>query len=236
MIEPLTGFLLGLAGSLHCAGMCGPIAMSLPSAGGRGVRRFAEKSVYQFGRVATYAILGFVVGLGTSVFDLAGYGRVASLTAGALMIITAVLQLVWHRSLVPSGPVHRLTAPLRRWLGELLTQRSMFALVGIGALNGLLPCGLVTSALLGSAATTEPLAAMVFMTFFGIGTMPMMLSIALGGAFLTDRMRTKMRVAMPVLALAVGTIVLLRGMALDIPYISPPEAKPTTNVHCCEEH
>ena len=106
MIEPLTGFLLGLAGSLHCAGMCGPIAMSLPSAGGRGVRRLAEKSIYQVGRIATYATLGLIVGLGASVFDLAGYGRVASITAGVLMIITAVLQLVWHKNLLPSGPVH----------------------------------------------------------------------------------------------------------------------------------
>lgn len=236
MLEPLAGFLLGLAGSLHCAGMCGPIAMSLPSAGGRGARRVIEKSTYQIGRVATYALLGLVVGFGASAFDLAGYGRIASITAGVLMIATAVIQIVWHRSPIPSGPIHTLTAPVRRWLGELLKQRSMLALAGIGALNGLLPCGLVTSALLGSAATTQPIDAMVFMTFFGIGTMPMMLSIALGGAFLTERIRVKMRVALPVVALAVGAIVLLRGMALDIPFISPPEAKPTANVHCCEEH
>ncbi|MBL0320823.1 MAG: sulfite exporter TauE/SafE family protein [Ignavibacteria bacterium] len=236
MIEPLTGFLLGLAGSLHCAGMCGPIAMSLPSAGGRGVRRLAEKSIYQVGRIATYATLGLIVGLGASVFDLAGYGRVASITAGVLMIITAVLQLVWHKNLLPSGPVLRVTAPVRTWLGGLLQKRSMLALGGIGVLNGLLPCGLVTSALLGSAATADPVGGMTFMSFFGLGTLPMMLSIALGGALLTDRMRTSMRVAMPVVALIVGSIVMLRGMALDIPYLSPPEAKPASNVHCCEEH
>lgn len=236
MIEPLTGLLLGLAGGLHCAGMCGPIAMALPSTGRKGLFRFAEKGLYQIGRVATYALLGLFVGLGASVFELAGYGRVASVTAGILMIVTAALQLVWHRNLLPSGPIHRATAPIRSKLGELLKQRSMLALTGIGMLNGLLPCGLVTSALLGSAATTEPLAGMVFMSFFGIGTLPVMMSIALGSTILNDRMRSSMRVAMPVLAIAVGVIVVLRGLALDIPFVSPPEAKPHSQVNCCDEH
>ncbi|MCX6139571.1 MAG: sulfite exporter TauE/SafE family protein [Candidatus Kapabacteria bacterium] len=236
MIEPVTGLLLGLAGGLHCAGMCGPIALALPSTGRAGILRFAEKGLYHVGRIATYSILGVLVGLGASVFELAGYGRVASITAGVLMIVTAGLQLIWHRNLLPSGPIHRITAPIRSRLGELLRKRSLLALTGIGLLNGLLPCGLVTSALLGSAATTEPLSGMIFMASFGVGTLPVMMSISLSGTFLTNRMRSSLRVVMPLLALVVGIVVILRGLALDIPYLSPPEPRPNAQLNCCGDH
>lgn len=235
MIDPITGFLLGLAGGLHCAGMCGPIAMALPSSGGTRGRVVAEKLFYQFGRIGTYATLGLIAGYGASVFDIAGYGRVASLVAGTLMVVTAIMQLVWHRSLFPSGPLHRIADPLRRELRRLLHQHSFLALLGIGACNGLLPCGLVVSALLGSASTTEPLGGAIFMATFGIGTLPVMMSIALGGGFLTQRLKKTMRFALPIMAIAIGSIVILRGMALDIPYVSPPEARPNSNVNCCEE-
>jgi len=235
VIDPITGFLLGLAGGLHCAGMCGPIAMALPSSGGTRGRVVAEKLFYQFGRIGTYATLGLIAGYGASVFDIAGYGRVASLVAGTLMVVTAIMQLVWHRSLFPSGPLHRIADPLRRELRRLLHQHSFLALLGIGACNGLLPCGLVVSALLGSASTTEPLGGAIFMATFGIGTLPVMMSIALGGGFLTQRLKKTMRFALPIMAIAIGSIVILRGMALDIPYVSPPEARPNSNVNCCEE-
>lgn len=234
MIDPITGLLLGLAGSLHCAGMCGPIAMALPSSGRQGVFRLAEKTLYQAGRIGTYAVLGYIVGMGASVFDLAGYGRIASISAGILMVITALVQIVWHKSLIPSGPLYRLTGSVRLALRRQLDNHSFVALGAIGALNGLLPCGLVTSALLGSAATTEPVGGMIFMASFGVGTLPIMMSMALGGGLLTSSLRAKMRVALPVIALLVGSIVVLRGMALDIPYLSPPEARDSSNVKCCD--
>lgn len=235
MIDPITGFLLGLAGGLHCAGMCGPIAMALPSSGGTRANVVTEKLFYQLGRIGTYTTLGLIVGFGASVFDLAGYGRVASLVAGTLMVVTAIVQIVWHRTLVPSGPLHRITEPVRREMRKLLHQHSFVALVGIGACNGLLPCGLVVSALLGSASTTDPLGGAIFMATFGIGTLPVMMSIALGGGFLTKRLQKTMRMALPVISIVIGSIVILRGMALDIPYVSPPEARPNSNVNCCEE-
>lgn len=233
LIDPLAGFILGVAGSLHCAGMCGPIVLALPDTQKTGKDRVLERSLYQVGRVGTYTVMGFAVGQGASMFNLVGYGQYVSILAGAFMIVTAFMQIVWHRSVLPSKFLHQFTRPIRHQISTLLKQRGLLAFSAIGALNGLLPCGLVTSALLGSAATTNSLSGAVFMAGFGLGTVPMMLSLALGGAVFIKRLRPAFKVVLPVAVLLVGSIVLLRGMALDIPFISPAEAQHLHKGGCC---
>jgi sulfite exporter TauE/SafE len=195
-----------------------------------------ERALYQLGRIATYATLGAVAGLGASVFDLAGYGRAASIIAGCLMILAAIFQLVLHRSPLPTSFVTRVTAPIRTRLGTMLRERSRTGMLGIGALNGLLPCGLVTSALFGSAATTDPVSGMIFMSAFGVGTLPVMMTVSMGGGLISDRLRATMRTALPVIAVSVGILVVLRGLALGIPFISPPAVHAHADASCCAPH
>jgi len=228
--------LLGLAGSLHCAGMCGPIAVALPGRSESISGRVVERGLYQSGRIMTYALLGALAGLGASIGDLAGYERVVSITAGVLMIAAAILQLLLHRSILPSRMVARLTGPVRHRLGMLLRNGSRPAMLGIGALNGLLPCGLVSSALFGSAATTDPIAGMTFMAAFGVGTLPVMMTLSLGGSLVTGRFRSSLRTALPVIAIMIGVLVVVRGMALGIPYVSPPAVTDHTTAGCCTTH
>lgn len=233
----LSGFLIGLAGSMHCAGMCGPIALALPSGENSTRSQYLfGRLAYQFGRIMMYALLGAVVGLGTGAVALAGYERIISVTAGSLMIIAAMMQLLWHRSIVSSGPILRLTAPVRSTLGTLLKRRSVSAMFGLGAVNGLLPCGLVLAAIFGSAATTSPLDGAIFMSSFGLGTLPVMSVLSMGGGWLTSKLKGKYRLAMPLLALMLGGVIVLRGMGLGIPLISPTPPVEEHKAECCSHN
>jgi len=235
MTELLAGFMIGLAGTMHCAGMCGPIAMALPTGSSRGAHYVTGRLLYQIGRIGTYMILGTLAALGASAITISGYEGVVSITAGVLMIVSAVLQLLWHKSLLPAGPLLRLTAPVRSAMQRLLHQRSLLALLGIGAVNGLLPCGLVLSAIFGSAATTDPAQGAMFMAAFGLGTLPVMTAISLGGGWITNHLKGTARLAMPVLALLLGTVFVVRGMHLGIPLLSPKPPVAEHQAACCTE-
>lgn len=224
---------LGVAGSLHCAGMCGPIAASLPAASSPRWRFLFGRAAYNLGRVSTYTALGAIVGLGGSAVALAGYGRLLSVVSGAMMILLAVAQLVFHRSVPVPAVLLRLTMPLRKRLGQLLQRHDMLALFGIGLLNGMLPCGLVTAALAGAAGAGSPMSAAAFMAVFGLGTTPMMAALAVGLPLATDRWRSRLRVAAPIIALVMGGIITIRGMGLGIPMVSPAMPKVVTTSSCC---
>ena len=98
-----TAFMLGFVGSLHCAGMCGPLAMAVPVVGtGRGGIVFS-RLIYNLGRVATYATMGLLIGLLGQAFALAGVQRWISLTAGALILAGVLVSSRWLNGLPLNG-------------------------------------------------------------------------------------------------------------------------------------
>lgn len=234
-MELIAGFLIGVAGSLHCAGMCGPIALALPGNQHQTFSFSLGRVAYLLGKVATYMILGAVVGAGVGAITLSKYASTISIVAGALMVLTAALQVFWHLSIVPQHLVARFMSPVRSKLQSLLASHGTIALVGVGMLNGLLPCGLVMSALFGSAAQGNVWDAALFMGAFGVGTSPMIGAIALTGTQITRRMGTY-RIVLPVLAIGVGTLLIIRGMHLGIPVLSPPKPISERSASCCSNH
>lgn len=220
-MEPLTGLMLGIAGSMHCVGMCGPIAI----VAGRNIP-------YHLGRIISYTMLGILVGLGSGVITLYVTGQWVSIIAGSLMVLTAIVQLIFHRTVVPSASVLRLTTPIRNRLGTLLQSRAAGARLGIGLLNGLLPCGLVVSAILGAAGTGNTWQGAFFMFLFGVGTLPSMITIAVAGKFFKEKLSSRWRMALPIAALVIGVLVTLRGMGLGIPYVSPANLSPVQTETC----
>lgn len=212
-----TAFLLGLVGSLHCAGMCGPLALALPVAGKGPVGYLAGRLTYNLGRVVTYAGLGIVFGLAGQTLLLAGFQRWLSITLGVLLIAG----LLASRRIALARPVILLVAQLKSRMGALLQQRSYLALGLLGLLNGLLPCGLVYVACAGAAATGGWLSGAEYMAAFGLGTAPLMFGLSLSGKLLTPGLRLKLRYALPVSVVALGLLLVLRGLSLGIPYLSP---------------
>jgi sulfite exporter TauE/SafE len=212
-----TAFLLGLVGSLHCAGMCGPLALALPVAGNTRGAFLLGRLGYNIGRVITYAGLGVVFGLVGQTAALAGFQRWLSLLAGILILIGLLASV--RLGLV--APVTRVVAALKSTLGSLLRRRSLGALLFLGLLNGLLPCGLVYVACAGAAATGGVLLAIKAMLAFGLGTVPLMLGMSLAGRAIPASMRLRLQKAIPLAVGFVGVLLILRSLSLGIPYVSP---------------
>jgi uncharacterized protein len=212
-----TAFILGLVGSLHCAGMCGPLALALPPAGNNAPAYFLGRLAYNLGRIATYCALGLVFGLVGATLWLAGIQRWVSIALGVALLIG----LFASRRLVRWNPVLLVVDRLKSRMSVLLRRRSVGSLAVLGLLNGLLPCGLVYAACAGATATGSVRAGVEYMAAFGAGTVPMMLALSLSGNLVPISLRLRLRKAIPVCLFLLGTLLILRGMSLGIPYLSP---------------
>jgi len=224
-MDLLTAFLLGLVGSLHCAGMCGPLALALPSAGGTPAGFVLGRVAYNLGRIITYCLLGFVFGLVGKTLLLAGLQRWTSITLGVLLLVGVFAS----RKLALWQPVTALVNRLKSSMALLLRSRSFASLTVLGLLNGLLPCGLVYVACAGATATGGVLGGTRYMVAFGLGTIPMMLTIGLLGKLMPVSLRLNLRKAIPVCVCLIATLLILRGMSLGIPYLSPD----LSGASCC---
>lgn len=209
--------MLGLVGSLHCAGMCGPLALALPASGGNAAGYFVGRLAYNLGRIITYCALGIVFGLLGKTLLLAGVQRWLSITLGVLLLVG----LLTSRRLALWRPVTAVVERVKRGMGFLLRRQSADALLGLGLLNGLLPCGLVYVACAGATATGDLFTGALYMVVFGLGTVPMMLAISLSGRLVPFSLRLKLLKAVPVAVFLLATLLILRGMELGIPYVSP---------------
>ena len=215
----VSGLLLGLLGSLHCLGMCGPIALALPATERKWNKFLINRLWYNSGRVASYALLGGLIGL---------LGRGLSLTAGqqTLSIISGVFILLWLLfSLLLRRPSLKLTSLWTLWLKQrfqfLFQTKSSWSTYGIGMLNGLLPCGLVYVALAGALVTGNVWSGITYMVLFGLGTWPMMIMISMGGKWIPPKISLSFNRLLPYLLFTLGIILIVRGLDLGIPYLSP---------------
>ena len=236
MMEILAGLMVGLVGSLHCAGMCGPLALALPVPPDARMRYILGRVLYNLGRTVTYMGLGAIAGaVGRKLF-LAGAQQTVSIVLGILLLLFALIPSLarW----IPGGTavVDRLTAPIRRVIGALLQRSSVLALFLLGLVNGLLPCGLVYMAVAAAMTTGTMLQGVMFMAGFGLGTVPMMLTIALLGKQLQGGLRKRLHAVLPVFSVVVAVLILLRGLNLGIPYVSPKvvEEPQHERMECCE--
>jgi hypothetical protein len=212
-----TAFILGLVGSLHCAGMCGPLALALPHAGRNSSSFFLGRLGYNLGRLVTYCVLGLIFGLLGKSLSLVGVQRWVSIALG----VTLLAGLFASRKLALWRPLTALLERFKSRMGALLRRRSLDALLVLGLFNGLLPCGLVYVACAGATATGDLFSGALYMLAFGAGTVPMMLAISLSGKLVPFTLRSKLLKAVPLAVFILGSLLILRGMSLGIPYVSP---------------
>ena len=235
-----TALMLGLAGSLHCVGMCGPIALALPRADGAApTTLIGGRLLYNLGRTLTYAAMGSVFGLFGQTLMVAGWQRALSISAGILILLYLLSTWLGRGRWSLESAALRFVAPVQKALGRLLRQSSGGGLLTIGLLNGLLPCGLVYVALAGAAATGSAPGGAAFMAVFGLGTIPMMLAISLLGPSIYGRFRGRFQVVIPVVLGLMAVLFILRGLELGIPYVSPnltAQVEKNAEPACCGHH
>jgi len=148
---------------------------------------------------------------------LAGVQRWFSVGIGIVLLVG----VVFSRRLLLKLPATGLTGWLKPRLGRLLQRRTFGAMYGFGLLNGLLPCGLVYVACAGAAALGEWLAGVEYMLVFGLGTVPMMLTLGLAGRVIPPGFRLRLQRVVPWSLALVAVLLILRGASLGIPYVSP---------------
>lgn len=212
-----SAFLLGFAGSLHCAGMCGPLMLALPGGengpGSLAVRRLTHHA----GRLTVYALMGLALGGVGESLALAGLQQWVSIAIGGGILIGAALAPSRLRQVPVAGFLQRINSVF----SGLLRRDNGAARFLLGGLNGLLPCGLVYVAAAASVTTGTLLGGALYMAVFGLGTLPMLMAISLAGRRLAFRWAPAWRRAAPVLVAVVGILLAMRGMNLGIPGVSP---------------
>ena len=115
----------------------------------------------------------------------------------------------------------RLVAWLKSSMSDLLRRRTLASLAVLGLLNGLLPCGLVYVACTGATAVGGLLPGAGYMAAFWAGTFPMMIAISVSGRLLPFQLRLKFQKAIPVCVFVMATLLIVRGLSLGVPYLSP---------------
>lgn len=217
----ISAVLIGFLGSFHCVGMCGPIALSLPVSHLQGAEKAVGIGLYNFGRVIIYALLGIIFGMIGLSFEYFGWQQILSITLGAILILiflSRVFSFKKRRSFVAFSPWNQKIIAM---LTPLMTTGKTKNLLFIGLLNGLLPCGLIYIALAGAIATGNIFYSALFMAAFGAGTLPAMVVACYAAGMISLPLRNKIKKTLPYMLAAMGILLILRGLNLGIPFLSP---------------
>lgn len=224
-----SALVLGLLGSLHCLGMCGPIAFMLPLDHDNNAKKTTQLSIYHAGRLLAYGVIGVLFGTLGKGLALFGIQQKISIGIGVLMILLVLIPgkyLNGHKIL---RPVYAILGEVKSKLGAALKKKTPDAFLTIGFLNGFLPCGLVYMALLGAVAMGTPLEGGLYMMLFGLGTVPLMSAIVFSKGLFGPSIRHKFQKLIPVFVVIIGILFIVRGLGLGIPYVSP-KAMPADSV------
>jgi hypothetical protein len=217
--------ILGLIGSFHCIGMCGPIAVALPVSNKSWALKISGTLLYNLGRALTYGAMGAVFGVLGEGIQLGGFQSWVSIAMGAIMITSVLFPVLFRNTGLMDRYIYGYVDRLKRQLAPMFKNSSLGSLFVIGLLNGLLPCGLVYVALASAIATGGVVSGALFMFLFGLGTLPMLAVVTLVGNVISGRFKTLLNRLIPYVIVIIGALFILRGLNLGIPYISPPEKK-----------
>ena len=220
---------LGLAGSLHCAGMCGPLLLSLSLSRKQKNQLLKQSVIHHLGRISSYVLMGLAAGFFGQAIASGGLQQKLSIISGTLLLIIFILPHLLKGN-------NRWSGYLKNKWRQLVNKSGVKSTFLIGLVNGFLPCGLVFAALATASATGHSLYGAAFMGFFGLGTMPLLLSISIGGFKLAFWKGKAAGFILPAATVLTASLLILRGMNLGIPYLSPEIESDSSEITCCHEN
>lgn len=213
-MEIWSALAIGFFGSFHCIGMCGPIALALPGKNETPFKFIIGRLLYNSGRVVTYMLLGVFFGFIGRSIALAGFQQSVSILLGIAIIIGALFQFRWLDRWKNKMGINTLFNRLEKMMISQFKEGGTKTLFSIGLLNGLLPCGFIYVGLAGSITTGSVINGALFMTLFGLGTVPAMMTIALAPGFMSLKWRQKINTFIPYLAVMFGVYLIYRGIVV----------------------
>lgn len=231
-----TAVILGLVSSLHCMGMCGPIALAVASSAPVGSKIYTHAVVYNVGRVATYAVLGLLFGFLGQGLLVAGMQQKISIISGVVILLLVLLPRRWKEKAGLNLSLYNMPF-LKKQFGRHLREATHTSRFMTGLLNGLLPCGMVYIALAASLAQPSVWSSVAYMVVFGLGTFPSMFAAFISGRLLKEKFRLFLLQKASWIAGFVAVLFIFRGLALGIPYLSPEVTVDEGQVKaaCCEQ-
>ncbi len=205
----IAAFSMGLMGSLHCLGMCGPIVLSVPFTKSLYGKQLSMVT-YHSGRILTYAALGSLLGFLGKGAMLVGLRDAISILTGSLILVFVLFPRLLGG--VDQGLSKRVGRSLSGAIRKRWQKRNLLSFFALGGLNGLLPCGMVYMAATASLSTASPINGALFMALFGTGTFPLLFLLPLLGDWAKERMNLSFRKVIPVLGVILGVFFIVRGV------------------------
>lgn len=228
----IAGFVLGSVSSLHCVGMCGPIALSLPVKHLSNQRQIFAVILYNTGRVAGYSLFGLLLGFLGHQFYVAGFQQWFSILAGLLILFFIIQFYVLKKTWQPQW-LQKIHGLVQKLMVHQLNKKTIASYFLLGAANSILPCGVVYVAVASALSFSTVNLSVLYMAGFGIGTLPLMVVLGLFGNTIKPVFRMKMRNAIPYLISLMAVLLILRGLNLGIPFISPMLSNTTAQEVLC---
>lgn len=178
----LSAFFIGVAGSVHCVGMCGGIVGALSFAIPKDQGNYLYILSYNLGRILSYAIAGAFVGLLGQLVSYSSPGiTILQLISGVFLILLAsYIGGWWHGLLWVERVGKHLWKYISPYSKRFIPFKSPLSALPYGMVWGWLPCGLVYSTLTWSMASGNVLNGALIMLAFGLGTLPAIVLMALG--------------------------------------------------------
>jgi uncharacterized protein len=218
----ITALLLGLGGSLHCVGMCSPLAISVTSFS---KNVWLNRLLYNIGRILTYAVLGLLVSLIGSALPFHEYRTFGTVAIGILLVLTGLGLLKGINIPGLSRVVQHFILFIKIRYTALLSKKNRTAQFLLGSLNGVLPCGLTYLAL-SYCVFVEPVQGFLFMVLFGASTLPAMIGTPLLFNWITRHWRIRVQRLGSVAMIFIGLLLITRVLmdhnhSHDISPLSP---------------
>ncbi len=211
-------FTLGFFGSLHCIGMCGPLALAVHSSKKSiGFPAFWSSLQYNIGRTIGYISLGILFGLLGSAVALGGAQKMVSIFLGTVMIIFSLFAINPDHLISKFPALNQFYQLISQKLFGLLRKSESVPILYLGTMNGFLPCGLVYIAIAGAISLSNIWGSVGFMLFFGLGTFPAMIGVTLGHQAVSQKLRVSLKKLYPIITFVMGTYLIYRGAMSKLP-------------------
>ena len=212
-----TAFMIGLVGSFHCVGMCGPIALAIPYQDKTKISTAVNILLYNLGRIMTYGIIGIIPGIFGLALSITGLQKNMSIILGITLLVAAIFAIPLDQRTGAIPGLSRIYPWVASRMKRVITRKEKSAFLTTGILNGFLPCGMVYMAIMGAITQSSLLHAYLYMVLFGVGTIPLMLFLGVTGQLISLKWRRSLQRIIPIFMAGIGILMILRGITVDLP-------------------
>ena len=223
---------MGLVSSLHCFGMCSPLQAAALGAFHKNVSS-GYIALYHSSRILTYGVLGILAGVIGKGIGLQSWQQETSLLSGLLLLFAFAGFYILRLDKKLLKTLYPFISRLRSSLEKNRSAKALY-FSGSGLINGLLPCGMVYLAIFPAMSSANLGSSFFYMILFGAGTLPLLILSNIGALKFLQTKGKLVQKVIPAMVVITALLLILRGMDLGIPYISPQAPALGASTEVCQ--